>query len=49
MGLKNSGKTPTAVLYDYIAKYRANAGDYLDYVNTEFVAAKAYFDEKYGG
>lgn len=49
MGLKNSGKTPTAVLYDYIAQYRANAGDYLDYVNGEFVAAKAYFDEKYGG
>jgi hypothetical protein len=46
-GKLSAGKTPTERLADYVATYRANATDYLEYVNTQYLESKAYFAEKF--
>ena len=46
-GKLSAGKTPTERLADYVAAYRTNATDYLEYVNTQYLESKAYFAEKF--
>ena len=47
-GKLSGNKTPTEKLHDYVTNYRSSAADYLEYVNSEYLAAKEYFAQKFG-
>ena len=47
-GKLSGDKTPKERLQEYVTQYRANAADYLTYVNEEYLAAKTYFAQKFG-
>ena len=47
-GKLSGNKTPKERLQEYVINYRSSAADYLDYVNSEYLAAKEYFAQKFG-
>lgn len=43
-----NGKTPTEKLAEHVSTYKSSASAYLEYVNDEYLASRAYFAQKYG-